>query len=948
MSILPYTPGNMSYQELKACFVARQALLDELLETLKDQAQAETLQHWMILGSRGMGKTHLIRLYFHEILRRPGLSASWIPILMNEEEPEVFNLSTFFTRILEMLAESLENIGENDDAAAVAAFVEEQRGAGLAPARLADRSVDFLKGFSQKKKKRLVVLLENADDLFTKCLPEPTDVQKLRRLLSTESFLLVIGASPTFFTGISRHDGVFYDFFRLRRLELLGFEQARDLLVRWAQEEKDPAREEAFRAADSRLHTLYHLTGGNPRLLYFLYQAVTGGESLENATETFEDMLEKDLTAFYLTRMRDLPNQVQPIVITLAKSRKNLTQKEIAKQSFLPERSLGTQMKRLEEEDVVMAVSGKKGKNTVYALSDYLFRVWYQWRYAKQKEVILGLVEFLAIWFGRKELEGLCCLQGKVGKYASRALKLMESEDFRDYQAVVFQDRSEAFIRLTQQEDWDGAARELGCLSDYSVNPREAVQALLHESGFEHNDERLRRVLTARVAQDPKDPVSWKWLGEACRSQGDIDGAEQAFQEAAGLRPEEGASWISLGAIRVRKGDFFGARKALDEALSLNAQDGKALRWMGMSFLLEGLYASAERTLKRAVCFSQHDVEAWKWYGVTLFIRGNDKDAIKALTIAVDLDPKDQVVWKLLGTMSLHQADSGTAEQALEMSLELNPKDAEAWSLLGDAYVRMDMHVAAENAYQKAVDLSPQNPVFRNLLGKVLFQSGQFEKSIQHHIKALRNDFLFKESYLDLGRMFILVPTLPQDPEILEKAIQRKGSFSWSQYAHPAAFPKILETALQRHASPRDFRALLLLVQAVFFIHIGEKNAFVLSLRKGLSTLEGLGEKERRAILIHFSGFFVDVISFQTLATLKTFLMYYKKAPHDTALLSIVRPLEHVLEYAEACITEKAGAASNKARMALDRVPGELRGPVEEMTEMVRKNLEWQKKVIPQ
>jgi hypothetical protein len=64
------------------------------------------------------------------------------------------------------------------------------------------------------------------------------------------------------------------------------------------------------------------------------------------------------------------------------------------------------------------------------------------------------------------------------------------------------------------------------------------------------------------------------------------------------------------------------------------------------------------------------------------------------------------------------------------------------------------------------------------------------------------------------------------------------------------------------------------------------------------------------------------------------------------AVLSIIRPLTHVLEYTQACITQKAGYASKQAQKALDRVPGEIKGPVEEMTNKVRENLKWQSKVV--
>ncbi len=288
MSILPYTPGNMSYEELKVCFVGRQPLLAELLDTLREQAEASTLQHWMILGSRGMGKTHLIRLFYREIIVDPDLTKQWLPILMHEEEQVVFNLPTLFTRIIEMLAESFDNRGCRDAALSTSAFLDTLRDNVKGQTQLLDRATAYLKQVSMDQGRRLVVLLENADDLLTKCLPNESDVQRLRKILSFDNFMLFIGASPTFFPHISEPKGVFYDFFRLRRLELLTFQQALELLQKWALQETDETRLAAFSSADYRLKVMYHLTGGNPRLLYFLYKAISNVDSLDDASSTFE------------------------------------------------------------------------------------------------------------------------------------------------------------------------------------------------------------------------------------------------------------------------------------------------------------------------------------------------------------------------------------------------------------------------------------------------------------------------------------------------------------------------------------------------------------------------------------------------------------------------------------------------------------------------------------
>jgi tetratricopeptide (TPR) repeat protein len=709
MSILPYTPGNMGYAELRTCFVARQPLLDELLGTLAAQARAETLQHWMLLGERGMGKTHLLRLYRHEIARNSGLVSGWLPVLMNEEEPEVFNLATFFIRVLIKTAEALVEEGESFGAARITAFVESLRDQVLTPARIADRAAAFLRDFSKEISRRLVVLLENADDLFTKCLPKAADQQKLRKILSAESFLLLIAASPTFFSGISEEKGVFYDFFRLRRLEPLTFFQARDLLLLWAREEQDTAREQAFHGADSRLKVLFHLTGGIPRLLYFLYRAVTGENSLENAVQTFETLLEEDLTAYYQARLRDIPNSVQPIVLALAKSPRNLTSKEIARETFLPERSLGAQIGRLEEAGVVRAVSGKKGKNTVYGITDYLFRVWCQWRFGKQTQVIAGLVEFLAVWFRKDELETLCVNQGLAGEYYRAALRFKKDKGFRPLLDAVLQDEAESFKELCSKGDYAAAAslfKKMECYADNRETVRRKFLGPLQKKGDLAGLEAFFRHM---VELDPEDQDSRRWFGLVCLGIGNSKGDEDAFRKVVDLAPEDANSWFLLGTIcRIQK-DYAGAEDAFQKAADLVPDDSNSWKRLGDARMNQENYAGAEIAFQKAVDLVPDDSNSWKRLGDARMNQENYAGAEIAFQKAVDLVPDDAYSWNLLGTAYIGQNNYARAEDAFQQAVELAPDEADSWFWLGFARLDLENYSGAEEALQNAVELAPDD-----------------------------------------------------------------------------------------------------------------------------------------------------------------------------------------------------------------------------------------------
>src|SRR5688572_28205721 len=61
-SLYKYTPGQASPEELEATFVARHGLLDQLLVRTQQWCGGAAPEHTLLIGPRGMGKTHLLRL----------------------------------------------------------------------------------------------------------------------------------------------------------------------------------------------------------------------------------------------------------------------------------------------------------------------------------------------------------------------------------------------------------------------------------------------------------------------------------------------------------------------------------------------------------------------------------------------------------------------------------------------------------------------------------------------------------------------------------------------------------------------------------------------------------------------------------------------------------------------------------------------------------------------
>lgn len=85
-TLFKYNPGLMDQEQLRATFVGRDDLLADLLSKVRKQTKAKTLQHYVLIGPRGIGKTNTLLMLRDRLVSEPELSKRWIPVLLSEEE----------------------------------------------------------------------------------------------------------------------------------------------------------------------------------------------------------------------------------------------------------------------------------------------------------------------------------------------------------------------------------------------------------------------------------------------------------------------------------------------------------------------------------------------------------------------------------------------------------------------------------------------------------------------------------------------------------------------------------------------------------------------------------------------------------------------------------------------------------------------------------------------
>jgi hypothetical protein len=263
---LPYNPDRMPEEEIKATFVAREQLVDDLVALIEGQPDGAGMQHAVIIAPCGMGKT-TVMLMVKFALKDRGLDDRWQAVKFPEESYGVYDLADFWIETLNLiaadtadtelrqLADRLKTKYPNNDELQEAAYAA-------------------LKDWRRRHGKRLLLLVENFDLILAQ-INDERDNARLRDALMNDGAVMLLGGATTFFREARAYDEPLYNFFKIYDLADLQFAQRQELLRRRAKIDRIADFETKLKQNASRLRALEYFTGGNPRLVLMLYRVVS-------------------------------------------------------------------------------------------------------------------------------------------------------------------------------------------------------------------------------------------------------------------------------------------------------------------------------------------------------------------------------------------------------------------------------------------------------------------------------------------------------------------------------------------------------------------------------------------------------------------------------------------------------------------------------------------------
>ncbi|HXM40518.1 MAG TPA: ATP-binding protein [Bryobacteraceae bacterium] len=394
---LYYNPEQMPAAEIKQTFVGREVMLKELLALVRRQPQGVGVQHVVLVGARGMGKTTMLLMLRFAALEGD-LHQIWQTVRFPEESYAITDLADFWLATIGHLA---YETGDMELAARGDALRNDYK----ASVDLAGAALATLRDWSSQHGKRLLLLIDNLDMVLNQ-INNTRENARLRDALMNDGTFMLVGGAASFFHEARAYDQPLYNFFKIWHLDALEGGQIDQLLLKRAEADKRTDFERQLKQNEARIKVLHYFTGGNPRLVLMLYRIIASSDLID-VRRGLEKLLD-EVTPYYKAKIESLPPQQRKILDHIARvsarTGSGLTPTEIAAETRLPVNQVTSQLKRLSGLGYVRAAN-VRARSSWYSLAEPLYAIWHQMRFGREsRERMAWLVEFLKAWYSSREM----------------------------------------------------------------------------------------------------------------------------------------------------------------------------------------------------------------------------------------------------------------------------------------------------------------------------------------------------------------------------------------------------------------------------------------------------------------------------------------------------------------------------------------------------------------
>ena len=555
-TFLSFGAKSVKPEILEELLIGRHDDIDFLTKCVGEIANDGINHQIIVVGQRGMGKTHLLRVLYQR--SQPFLKDKKLMIAyFSEEEYGISGYLDFLIRVLNAFIR-----WNDDDREALNKQMDILR--ETHPSRQIDTAESIITAYIGDKP--LLILAENFDDIMQALGKDGQG--KLRSFLYRHSRTSIIATSQALSPDLGKEDRPFYNFFTTIYLKKLTYEDSLALLRRLAEmEQQENVIEHLKGKGIAQVRAVHELVKGNHRLLVTFYEFLKA-DTLATLSKIFIKTL-NDLKPYYETFIRYLPPQQQKILhyIALAKMPQNGT--EIGKNCFIEQKTLSKQLSELSRRNLIDAITDPDDKrNKLYDIAEPLLRISIE--IGEHREGISVLfIDFLALYYSYDELS----------TQKKRFENLYECE---------------ADPQLKEDFWYDVKAREkaIELKKKLEDNKKWSKDYLEMINNFVNKDFNNAIRLAKVVPEADMNGTYYFYLGYSFYKVKEYENAENAYLKAVKIDPDKFEAWNNLSIIYKRQNKIEKAIETFQKVIETGLYFMRNENWLSKEKVLDRVFES--------------------------------------------------------------------------------------------------------------------------------------------------------------------------------------------------------------------------------------------------------------------------------------------------------------------------------------------------------------------
>jgi tetratricopeptide (TPR) repeat protein len=704
-----FTPSLMSPDALEGIFVQREKLLQDILERLQASVLGAEKKNTLLVGPRGIGKTHLVSLVYHRLRSMKAIEDRVLIAWMREEEWGIANFRDLLLRILRALVA--------EDETRLAPIY------ALPPEQAENAAIKMIGELVAAR--TLIILVENLDDLVRK-LGGPGEMKFYNFLKQGRCCMVATSPGPA--ARVFPPGSPFRrDFFEIHSLQGLDFETAIQLISKIAEYQ---GNDELISLINSprgraRVRALGYLAGGNHRA-YVIFTPLIARESIGQLIRPLMQTID-DLTPYYNSRIAALPWEQQQILEYVCELRHPVRMGDIARVCFLPRPAAASQLQSLCALGYLHNL--KIGKDDYYELREPLLRLSFEVKKHRGKPIGL-LLDFLRLWYSPAELKQ------KLSSFP--AASVPEQHYIPDLAAL--------------EQQWDDP-RIAECCREYSENAQKREYA---------------RALKAAEDLIALRGLKEDWMAKASCLIGmnQLESALRVYDQVIDLHGEDASIWRLSGSVLSAMGRYEDALVCLRKSRDRDQTVSDTWNREAALLLTLGRPEEALNACETALRLNEKDSLAWTTLGTALVELELYDESCRAFSKLVELEPQNTKARIHLAAAFIELGRWDEALHQAQGAVEISPGEPASWVLQGSALSGMGKREEALAAFDKAIFLGETSAYVQFKVVELLLSLERWRQAAARLDGALRQ-FAGSEDSVDAKTLIrCLLPSLSEPPAL--------------------------------------------------------------------------------------------------------------------------------------------------------------------------------------